>query len=430
VSGSNRAQADTRHPTPDTRSAPTVLIAGGGTGGHLIPALVIAEAIQKRHPDWRVILAGAKRGLEARLLPERQFAYHLLPSEPLYRRQWWKNLRWPLLGVKLLREVQRLIDTVDPKVVIGTGGYASGPVVWLAARRGIPTAVLEINAYPGLAVRALSRKVNEIWLGSPEARSLLRPGRHTRIVDTGTPIAPPDPSIRPAAEVRFGLERSRDAETPSRRDVERAAETPSRRDVERAAETPSRRDVERAAETPSRSNAKKPVLLVVGGSQGALPINRAVGAWVESGAAQTIQVLWVTGRGSYSDFKRYHHPPEIQVFDFLDPIAPAYAVADLAMARAGMMTIAELSAWGIPSLLVPLPTAAADHQTANARAMEAAGASRTIPQTELDADRINREVTELLRQPELLDRMRAAARKRARPDALESILTRFGILSG
>ena len=408
-------------PSPQSRVPNTVLIAGGGTGGHLIPALVIAEAIQKQYPDWRVILAGAKRGLEARLLPERQFAYYLLPSEPIYRRQWWKNLRWPVLGVKLIREVHRLLDTVKPRVVIGTGGYASGPVVWLAARRGISTAMLELNAYPGLAVRRLSRRVNEIWLGSPEARTLLRPGKNTRIVDTGTPIAPPDPSIRAAARERFGVSGLGAAEPPRRRaDQSEGAEPPSRRaDQSEGAEPPSRRDV-----------ARKPVILIVGGSQGAIPINRAVASWVESGATSPYQVIWVTGRGSYSDFKRYHRPPGVQVFDFLDPLAPGYAVADLAMTRAGMMTIAELTAWGIPSILVPLPTAAADHQTANARAMEQAGASKVLLQADLSGDRIDREVRDLFDHAEKLASMREATQKRAKSDALASILTRFGILSG
>jgi UDP-N-acetylglucosamine--N-acetylmuramyl-(pentapeptide) pyrophosphoryl-undecaprenol N-acetylglucosamine transferase len=402
--------SEPRVPSPESPIPNTVLIAGGGTGGHLIPALVIAAAIQERYPDWRVILAGARRGLEARLLPERQFAYYLLPSEPIYRRQWWKNFRWPVLGLKLVREVHRLLDTVNPRVVIGTGGYASGPVVWMAARRGIPTAMLELNAYPGLAVRRLSRRVDEIWLGSPEARTLLRPGKNTRIVDTGTPIAPPDPSIRGAAAKRFGVTESRAAEPPRRRD-----------DQSEGAEPPSRRD-----DGPSR----RAVILIVGGSQGAIPINRAVASWIEAGAAEQYQVIWVTGRGSYADFRRYHRPPGVQVFDFLDPMGPGYAVADLAMTRAGMMTIAELCAWGIPSILVPLPTAAADHQSANARAMEDAGASRMVPQAELTADRIDREVRELLERPDLLDSMRKSARNRARPDALESILTRFGILSG
>jgi UDP-N-acetylglucosamine--N-acetylmuramyl-(pentapeptide) pyrophosphoryl-undecaprenol N-acetylglucosamine transferase len=365
-----------------SRRTDTVLIAGGGTGGHLIPALVIAEAIQKGFPDWRVILCGAERGLEARLLPEREFAYYLLPAEPIYRRQWWRNLRWPVLAVRLMREVSRLLDTLAPRVVIGTGGYASGPVVWAAARRGIPTAMLELNAHPGLAVRWLAPRVREVWLGSPEARSQLRPGRATRIVDTGTPIAPPDPSLRERALRSFGLDRGRR------------------------------------------------VMLVSGGSQGSLALNQVVAQWVEAGGADGFQLLWVTGRATYSDFRRQHRPPGVQIFDFLDPLQPAYSVADLALTRAGMMTIAELSAWGVPSILVPLPTAAADHQTANALAMKAAGASVFLSQMELTPDLLHRTVSGLLGNPSRLAAMREAALRRARADALATILDRFGILSG
>jgi UDP-N-acetylglucosamine--N-acetylmuramyl-(pentapeptide) pyrophosphoryl-undecaprenol N-acetylglucosamine transferase len=328
------------------------------------------------------VLVGAERGIEAAILPDRQFAYYLLPSEPIYRRQWWKNLRWPVLAVRLIREVSRLLDTVRPRVVIGTGGYAAGPVVWLAARRGIPTAMLELNAHPGLAVRRLAGMVNEIWLGSPEARAHLKPGRSTSIVDSGTPIAPPDPGIRQDALDRFGLDPG------------------------------------------------KQVMLVSGGSQGARPINRAVARWVEEGGAADLQLLWATGRGSYRDYRHLDRPPGVQVFDFLDPIQPAYAVADLAVTRAGMMTIAELSTWGVPSILIPLPTAAADHQTGNARAMEGSGASILLPQAKLDSASLDRVVKQLFREPEKLLRMHQAALARAKPGALDSILDRFGILSG
>ena len=358
-----------------------MLIAGGGTGGHLIPALVIAEAIQREYPERRIILAGAKRGLEARLLPERQFAYCLLPFEPIYRRQWWRNLRWPFMALRLIREVNLLLNTARPAVVIGTGGYVSGPVVLAASRRGIPTAMLELNAVPGLAVRRLAGRVSELWLGSPEARAHLRPGPGTTVVDTGTPIAPPDPGIRERAMETLGLDPS------------------------------------------------KPVVLVSGGSQGSLALNRAVAGWVESGRSSMVQLLWVTGRGSYPEFRKQRRPPEVQVFDFLDPIQPAYSVADLAVTRAGMMTIAELSAWGIPSILVPLPTAAGDHQTANARAMEGAGASICLPQADLTADRLDQTVRSLLADPSRLAKMSQAAHQRSRPDALATILARFGVLS-
>lgn len=347
-----------------------------------MPALAIGSALRREHPDWRILLVGAERGVEARLLPARGFPYRLLPAEPLYRRKWWKNLRWPLLALRLIREVDRLLAAERPALVIGTGGYAAGPVVWRAARCGVPTAMLELNAYPGLAVRWLARSVREIWLGSPEARVRLRSGARTEIVDTGTPISPPDPSLREEVLQRFGLDPAR------------------------------------------------PVLLVTGGSQGALALNLAVAEWIQSGGARSLQVLWATGRGTFGRFEALHRPPAVQVYDFLDPIGPAYAVASLALARAGMMTLAELCAWGVPSILVPLPSAAADHQTPNARAMQEAGAAIYLPQKDLSAARLGELVNGLLADPVRLAALRAAALARARPGATALILRRIGVLSG
>ncbi len=360
----------------------TVLIAGGGTGGHLMPALAIAAALRRARPQERVVLVGATRGVEAALLPTRDIPFHLLSAEPLYRRQWWKNFRWPFLALGLLREVDRVFDLEKPSLVIGTGGYVSGPVLWRAARRGIPTAIQEQNAFPGFATRRLAGRVKEIWLGVPEARAHLRPGAQTVVLETGNPIAAPDPLRRSEALGRFGLDES------------------------------------------------LPVLLVTGGSQGALALNQAVAGWLEAGGAAGVRVLWAAGRGTYDQFRRLHHPPAVQVFDFLDPIADAYAVADLALSRAGMMTIAELCAWGIPALLVPLPTAAADHQTPNARVLAAAGAGIYLPQKDLTPARLGALVAELFAAPERLRRMRDAALQRARPDAADRIVDRIGVLSG
>ena len=361
----------------------TVLIAGGGTGGHLMPALAIANRLRQDHPAWRIVLAGAARGVEATLLPTRDFPYQLLPAEPLYRRQWWKNLRWPFLAIRLIREVDALLDREKPAMVVGTGGYASGPVVWRAARRGIPTAIQEQNAYPGLATRRLAGKVREVWLGVPEASRHLRTGPGTTVLDTGNPIAPPEPSRRAEAMKKFGLDPSR------------------------------------------------PVLLVTGGSQGALFINQAVAKWIDSDGAKGIQLLWATGRASYARFSGRHSPPAAHVFDFIDPMADAYSVATLAISRAGMMTVAELAAWGIPSILVPLPSAAADHQTPNAKVMEAAGAAIYLSQRDFPAALwVGGVVTKLLQDPGKLASMAAAARSRGRPDAAAQISARIGILSG
>jgi UDP-N-acetylglucosamine--N-acetylmuramyl-(pentapeptide) pyrophosphoryl-undecaprenol N-acetylglucosamine transferase len=347
-----------------------------------MPALAIAQALRERTPDVEPVLIGAMRGVEARILPTRDFRFHLLPSEPIYRRAWWKNVRWPLIAGRLLREVARVFEQERPVAVLGTGGYASAPVAWWGARHGVPTAVQEQNAYPGLATRLLSRRVRHVYLGLPEARSLLRFGARTEAFDTGNPIAPPIPGRRGEALARVGLDGSR------------------------------------------------PVVLVTGGSQGALAINRAVAGWLDAGGTMGADVLWVTGRGTYDEFSPRHRPPAVQVIDFLDPMADGYAVADIVVSRAGMITVAELCAWGLPSVLVPLPTAAADHQTHNARVLADAGASALLPQSALTSGSLGELVSSLLHDRTRRDAMAARALARGRPQAAADIVSRLLTLAG
>ena len=352
-----------------------ILIAGGGTGGHLMPALAIAATLREADRDVEPVLVGARRGVEATLLPARDFRYALLPLEPIYRRTWWKNARWPVVAWWVFRELSQLFQRERPAAVLGTGGYASGPVVWWAARHGIPTAIQEQNAYPGLTTRRLSQRARHIYLGLPEAAERLRPGPETRVFDTGNPIVPPAPARRPAALARFGLDGSR------------------------------------------------PVVLVTGGSQGALAINRAVAQWLDDGASDRVAVIWVTGRKTYSEFAAYHRPPAVTVIDFLDPMADAYAVADLVVSRAGMITVAEISAWGLPSVLVPLPTAAADHQTYNARAMANAGAAVVVTQHGAVAEQLAGVLDGLLDNPGRRSEMAARSLARGRPNAARDIVS-------
>jgi UDP-N-acetylglucosamine--N-acetylmuramyl-(pentapeptide) pyrophosphoryl-undecaprenol N-acetylglucosamine transferase len=272
--------------------------------------------------------------------------------------------------------VARVFEQEQPAAVLGTGGYASGPVVWWAARHRIPTAIQEQNAYPGLATRWLSRRVRHVYLGVPEARRLLRIGPQTQVFDTGNPIAPPTPNRRGAALAKFGLD------------------------------------------------GLRPVVLVTGGSQGALALNRTVAGWLDRGSSHTA-LLWVTGRGTYEEFARYHSPPQVHVIDFLDPMADAYAVADLVVSRAGMVTVAELCAWGLPSVLVPLPTAAADHQTHNARVLANAGASYLLLQQDLTAERLDKVITELLRNAERRTDMARLALARGRPESSREIVSKL-----
>src|SRR6478736_5589518 len=257
----------------------TVFIAGGGTGGHLMPALAIAEALRAKRPDIEPVLIGSLRGVESQLLPTRDFRYHLLPIEPIYRRQWWKNFRWPLVAWRVSKELKRIFAEETPALVVGTGGYASAPAVWYGARHGLPTALQEQNAWPGLATKQLASRVNDVYLGLPEAKDHLTLGKNTKCWDTGNPITPPDPALREKARARYGI----------------------------------------------APDAK--VLLVTGASQGAVAINRAIAGWLEAGGAREWTVIWSTGKGSYEEFKGWHNPPQVHVSSFIDPMAEAYALA-------------------------------------------------------------------------------------------------------
>jgi len=342
-----------------------------------MPALALAAVMRELDPDVDPILIGAERGVEATVLPARPYRYHLLPSEPLYRRQWWRNLRWPFVLHRLRRRLDALFAEERPLAVLGTGGYASAPVVWWAQRRGIITAIQEQNAYPGLATRRLARGARHVYLGLPEAREHIRTGRQTMVYDTGNPVARPEFSVRDTARQRFGL------------------------------------------------GDERLTVLVTGGSQGSVALNRVVEEWLLAGGARDINLLWITGPRSHGEFVRHHRPPRVRVIDFLDPMADGYAVAHVVVCRAGAVTVAELCAWGLPSILVPLPTAAADHQTKNAEAMARAGAAWFLPQAALTSERFGARLSALLGDPEVRIEMSMAANERGRPRAAQDIGERF-----
>ncbi len=362
-------------------SGSRILIAGGGTGGHLMPALSVAAMLRAMPDGFEPVLVGAQRGVEATILPTRNFRYHLLPAEPIYRRQWWKNLRWPFVSISLLNRLGKLFREEHPVAVLGTGGYASAPVVWWASRLGIPCALQEQNAFPGLANRRLAKRVQEIYLGLPEAMGHFKVKPGTRMIETGNPIAPPEPWRRPEAMQRFGLREGRQR------------------------------------------------LLITGGSQGALAINRAVAEWLGNSTPPPFDILWVTGHNTYDQFKHFDEPPRVQVIPFLDPMAHGYAVADLVVSRSGMITVAELCAWGLPSILIPLPTSAADHQTGNAKAMAIAGAAQLLPQRELTGRRLAEEVARLFEFSDARKEMAEHAKGRGRPNAARDIAERLSTLA-
>lgn len=355
-----------------------IFIAGGGTGGHLYPGIAIARALVRARPTIDPFFIGAKRGIERDLLPKLEFPFALLDAHPLYRRAVWNNAKTFVGGLRAWRDLGRLARAEHPELIVGTGGYAAAFAMAYAVVHRIPIVQQTGDSHPGLTARTFSRWSREMYLTFPEAARGLAAHHAGALVDTGSPIEPP-PSPRP-----------------------------------------DRTSGRRAWNLPVDGH----VLLVYGGSQGSLAINRTVSQWIDRGLPDSVSLIWGTGRGSYADFKHLESP-RVRVRDYLAPIGDAYAAVDLAIARAGAMTTAELFAWGIPAILIPLPTAAADHQTVNAVTLEKAGAAIHVAQKALTVERLDGTVRRVLDSPRELEALAAAARARARPDAAAEIARRI-----
>jgi UDP-N-acetylglucosamine--N-acetylmuramyl-(pentapeptide) pyrophosphoryl-undecaprenol N-acetylglucosamine transferase len=373
-------------------TAPRVLFAGGGTGGHLYPALALADALRRMEPDAEVFFVGARRGVEARVLPERGEPHELLPFEPLRRARPWENWRLAVGLPMSVLGLERVFRRFRPDVVVGTGGYASGPAVLWGILRGIPTAVQEQNSYPGVTTRWLSGRVRQIHLAFPEAAGYLRPGKRTEVYEFGNPIQPPNLSLdRSEARRAFGL-------------------------------------------------GDGTVALVVGGSQGARAVNEALLAdleGIETGSLPPrppdLQILWATGPANHAEVSgrlEALNVDWVRAVPYITDMPRALAAADIAVSRAGAMALAELCAWGVPSILVPFPHAAANHQFHNARALATSDAAVLLEERRLQPGALWSELRALASDAERRERLAEAALGRGRPDAAERIVERLMELSG
>jgi len=362
-----------------------VLFTGGGTGGHLYPALAIARALVRRLPAVHPHFVGARRGIERSILPDTEFPHTLLELHPFYRSAPWRNWRTVTGLVGAWRTLGRLSREERPRLVVATGGYAASGALAYARIARVPYVLQEQNAFPGQTVRFFAARAREVYLGFPEAVQRLPRKARGHAFDTGNPIDPP-----PAARPSRALQRRAWGFAPSVRFV----------------------------------------VLAFGGSQGSAALNALVDGWLARGISSEVGLIWGTGRDHYQRYAS-RQSEQVVVRAYLSPIAEAYACADLAVARAGAMTTAELCAWGVPMFLVPLPTAAADHQTANARTLADAGAARWIAQRDVTPAHLAEVVGELTHDERLCHQWSAAAVARSRPDASAQIAERLArLLSG
>jgi UDP-N-acetylglucosamine--N-acetylmuramyl-(pentapeptide) pyrophosphoryl-undecaprenol N-acetylglucosamine transferase len=347
-----------------------VVIAGGGTGGHLFPGIAVARELLRRHPDARITFAGTARGIEARVIPREGFDLDLLRSAGLKATSLAARIRGVLLLPLSAGDAWSILSRRSPDLVIGVGGYSSGPVVLLAALRRIPTLLLEQNAVPGLTNRLLAHAVTAAAVTFDSTAGYF--GR--RAIVAGNPVRP-----------EFVSEPNR--------------------------------SVPRAPGPPR--------ILIFGGSQGAHAINVAM---VEAAPQLALHAgrLAITHQTGERDLELvrdgYRRAGiEARVEPFLFAMDREINAADLVVCRAGATTIAELAAAGRPALLVPLPTAADDHQRRNADVLAASGAAEIVDQQTLTGAVLAARIAALIGDAERLATMAAAARRLARPDAARVI---------
>ncbi len=346
-----------------------VILAGGGTGGHVIPALAIAQELRARyHAD--VLFVGTKRGIETRLVPAAGFKLHLIQVGALNRVDLATRLKTLFDLPRALMESAKLIREFRPDVMIGVGGYASGPAMLTAAMMSVPTVAFEPNVVPGFANRMLAPMVSAAAVHFAATCHYFR-NCHV----TGVPVR--QEFFHVPARAAFHMKDAR------------------------------------------------PTLLVFGGSQGASAINQAVLEALPKlmEAVPGIHVIHQTGERDYVAAQAVYLRTMIsaEVSPFIDDMPGAFARADLLVCRSGASTVAEITAAGKPAIFVPLPTAADDHQTQNAATLADGGAARLLRQAEFSSDRVVSEIAELLRDRPRLAAMAEAARRFAHPDAAAKI---------
>jgi UDP-N-acetylglucosamine--N-acetylmuramyl-(pentapeptide) pyrophosphoryl-undecaprenol N-acetylglucosamine transferase len=355
-----------------------VLFAAGGTGGHLFPALSIADEVKRLRPDAVIEFVGASRNMEATVVPGRGYAFHAISVAGFQRRRLAANLFFPIRLAIALGQSWRLLSRLQPDVVVGTGGYVTGPPLFVASLRGIPTLIQEQNSYPGITTRLLAKRAKEVHLAFDAARRFLK--RSEGVFLSGNPIRSGVGAVsRKEAAAFFGLD-------PDQR-----------------------------------------TLLVTGGSQGAASLNRAVMHALPGLLEDRIQIVWLTGRNEYERITQAvahmgdaGKKERVKVFGFLKEMENAWASCDVVVCRAGASTLAEVTRAGVPSVLVPYPFAAADHQTGNAQAMVEQGAALLCKDQMIDQD-LYRMAHDLFEDTEKRQRMAAAARSLATPEAAATL---------
>lgn len=356
-----------------------VIIAAAGTAGHINPGISIANKIKEEEPDSEIIFIGTKRGLEKDLVPRAGYELKTIDAYGL-------NFKKPKQLLKTLKgfcEAKRIIKDFKPDVVIGTGGYICGAVITEASKLKIPTLLHESNAFPGKAVKMLSKRTDCILVGFEDAKEILDKAK--KVVVTGNPTKIKD------------LNLSKDKKDLIIKDL--------------------------------GLDSTKPILLVFGGSQGAKAINDSVIKIIKTKSNKNYQIIWAAGPIQYDIIKEELKEDSIdienientKIYPYIYNMEEMMNISDLLMCRSGAMTINEVSIVGKPAIFIPLPGVSQNHQEYNAKVLEKIGAARIILNKDLENIDLNKYIEELIYNKKLLEQMGKKAKQVAPVDALEKI---------
>jgi len=345
-----------------------LLVAAGGTGGHLFPAMSVAEELQTLLSDnFSVVFVGNSHRIEGSKVPEAGYPFYNIPMIGIRGKFALSNFLIPFRTLSSISICRSLIKRYEINAVLCAGAYLSYPAGIAATMMNIPLVLMESNAYPGKSIRALASKSSLIITAFEESIEYLSQGRKTKIINLGNPVRKnlinlPDKS---ASREKLGLKKD------------------------------------------------KKTLLVFGGSLGARTINESVQKFIKSGKADDIQIIWQTGKDFQTDLKESE---SLKIFPFIDDMASAYSAADVVLSRSGATTMAELSAVGRPSVLIPYPFAANNHQEYNAKIFEKKGAGFMIKDNQI-WEKIEYVIPELLASQDKLDSMAEKAKELSKPSA-------------
>lgn len=315
-----------------------IILSGGGTGGHIYPAIAIANELKSRFPDAEFLFVGAMDKMEMEKVPEAGYKIEGLWISGIQRKLTLKNLAFPFkLIISLLRS-RKILKTFKPNVAIGTGGFASGPLLQVATFKNIPSLIQEQNSYPGITNKLLSKKVDKICVAYD---GLERFFPKDKIVKTGNPIR------QDLLEIDNKSIKAKDT---------------------------------------FRLKHGKHTLLVLGGSLGSRRINELIEKELEFFQTHNVQVIWQCGKLYYQEYKFYNNQEDVQVHAFLNNMDFAYAASDIIISRAGAGSVSELCVVGKPVVFIPSPNVAEDHQTKNAKAIVEKNAALMIKESDLEID--------------------------------------------